>query len=147
MEIRDMRPEDEAEVLGMMRVFYDSPAVLTKSGDEVLRRDFLDCVGDCPLIEGLMLEEGGQAIGYCMLAKCYATEFGGLCIWVEDLYFKPGFRGGGRAAEVFRFIEKRHEGRAVRYKLEVEKENEYAIRAYEKQGYAFSPYFVMTKEM
>ena len=147
MLIRDMVSTDADAVLGMMRLFYDSPAVLTKAGDDILRRDFEDCVGDCPLLEGLVFEENGEIIGYSMLAKCYATEFGGMCIWVEDLYFKEGCRGGGRAKEFFAFIEDRYKGLAVRYKLEVEEENEYAMRAYFKEGYSISPYHVMTKEI
>ena len=45
----------------------------------------------------------------------------------------------------FAFIENYYPD-AVRFKLEVEPENEFAVKAYQKYGYHVSPYFLMTKE-
>ena len=47
--------------------------------------------------------------------------------------------------ELFAFIENYYPN-AVRFKLEVEPENEFAVKAYQKYGYHVSPYFLMTKE-
>ena len=52
MKIRAMQLKDMEEVVGMMRVFYDSPAVIHAAPDEILRQDVKDCLGDCPYIEG-----------------------------------------------------------------------------------------------
>ena len=43
MKIRAMQLEDMEEVVGMMRVFYDSPAVIHAAPDEILRQDVKDC--------------------------------------------------------------------------------------------------------
>lgn len=145
--IRLMTQEDFGEVLEMMKVFYASPAVLHKASEEVLRRDIEDCIGDMPFIEGYVFQEEGRTAGYAMVARSYTTEYGGLCIWVEDLYLKPEFRHRGLGSEFFAFLEKAYEGRAVRFKLEVEEENESAIEAYKKNGYQVSSYFEMTKEI
>ena len=85
MNIRTMRREDETAVFEMMRAFYDSPALIHKSSDAVLRRDIADCLSDLPFVEGYIFEEEGEVIGYSMIAKSYTTEYGGLCIWIEDL--------------------------------------------------------------
>ena len=146
MKIRAMQLKDMEEVVGMMRVFYDSPAVIHAAPDEILRQDVKDCVGDCPYIEGYIFEEKGEIIGYSMISKSYTTEYGGLCIWIEDLYFKEGSRGKGYAGEYFAFLEQKYKD-AVRFKLEVEKENEAAVASYKKNGYEVSEYFLMTKEM
>ena len=146
MNIRTMRRDDETAVFEMMRVFYDSPALIHKSSDAVLRRDIADCLSDLPFVEGYIFEEEGEVIGYSMIAKSYTTEYGGLCIWIEDLYFKEGSRGKGYAGEYFAFLEQEYKG-AVRFKLEVEKENEAAVASYKKNGYEVSEYFLMTKEM
>lgn len=145
--IRRIKREDFEEVLGMMKVFYASPAVLHKASEEVLRRDIEDCLGDMPFIEGYVFEEEGNIAGYAMVAKGYTTEYGGLCIWVEDLYMKPEYRHHGLGSRFFAFLEKEYEGKAVRFKLEVEEENSTAIEAYKKNGYQISSYFEMTKEL
>ena len=69
MKIRAMKLEDMEEVVGMMRVFYDSPAVIHAAPDEILRQDVKDCVGECPYIEGYIFEEDGKILGYSMVAR------------------------------------------------------------------------------
>ncbi len=145
--IRAMKREDFEEVFGMMKVFYASPAVLHKASEEVLRRDMEDCLSDMPFVEGYVFEEEGKIAGYAMAAKGYTTEYGGICIWVEDLYIKPEYRHRGLGTQFLTFLEKEYEGRAVRFKLEVEEENKAAIEAYKKSGYQISQYFEMTKEV
>ena len=39
MKIRAMQLKDMEEVVGMMRVFYDSPAVIHAAPDEILSQD------------------------------------------------------------------------------------------------------------
>ena len=148
--IRKMTMKDREEVLHMMRVFYDSPAVAWKVDSKILEQDFSDAAGDNPLIDGFVFTESeaedAKILGYAMTAMCYATEFGGLCVWLEDLYLKPEARGHGIAKQFFPYLESYYP-QAVRYKLEVETENEAAIAVYKREGYGVSPYFVMTKEM
>lgn len=144
--IRKMIKEDTEEVMAMMRVFYDSPAVFHTSSDAVLRKDIEDCLSDMPLIHGYVFEVENQIAGYAMTALSYTTEYGGLCVWIEDLYFKPEYRGQGLGTSFFEFLEKEYP-HAVRFKLEVEAENESAVAVYKKNGYGISPYFLMTKEM
>lgn len=146
INIRKMEQRDADEVFDMMRVFYNSPAVFHTSSDEVLRRDIEDCISDMPLVDGFVFEEEGQLLGYAMTALNYTTEYGGISVWIEDLYLKPEARRKGIATEFFAYIEKAYP-QAVRFKLEVEQENEAAIATYKRNGYEISPYFEMTKEM
>ena len=143
--IRAMQPFDKAEILQMMRVFYDSPAVDHTAPDAVLEKDIDDCLSDLPFLEGFVMEKNGVLIGYAMTAVSYTTEYGGICIWLEDLYLKPAYRHTGVAGDLFAFIEERYP-EAVRFKLEVEPENEAASACYRKYGYHVSPYNLMTKE-
>ena len=144
--IRELEQKDKQEVLEMMRVFYDSPAVFHTSSDAVLKRDVENCLGDMPFVEGFVFEDGGLLAGYAMVSKGYTTEYGGLCIWIEDIYIKPEYRRQGIASALFEYLEGRYPD-AVRFKLEVEKENVGAIETYLKSGYRASPYFEMTTEM
>lgn len=146
MQIIKLTDKYKEEVFGMMKVFYASSAVIHKSSEAVLTRDINDCIADNPFIEGYVFKEEDDVIGYSMVSKNYTTEYGGLCIWIEDLYFKEQARGKGYAAVYFRFLEDTYR-EAVRFKLEVEAENTSAIEAYHKSGYEISEYHLMTKEM
>lgn len=146
--IRKMQKQDTGEVLSMMRVFYDSPAILHKADDAVLRQDITDCVSDeMPFIEGYVFEEEDKIVGYSMLAKSYSTEYGGVCIWIEDLYMKPKWRGKGIGSKFFEFIEEAYHGNCVRFRLEAEAGNARAIEVYKKCGYEILPYVELTKEV
>ncbi len=145
--IRKIDAKDAEAVFKMMREFYDSPAVITKSSDDILKKDIADCIGDSPFIEGYVFEENNMIIGYSMIAKSYSTEFGGICIWIEDLYIKPEHRRKGISTRFFKYIEKVYGKIAVRYRLEAEEENKNAVLSYKKNGFSVLPYIQMTKEI
>ena len=147
LKIRNLEVRDREEVFKMMRVFYDSEAVLHTASDEILYKDIDDCLSALPFIEGYVFEEEGKLLGYAMDAKSYTTEYGGLLIFIEDLYIKEEYRGLGIGSSFFHFIEEKYKGLAVRYKLEVEEENQNAISVYKKRGYNKLGYFIMSKEV
>lgn len=142
-QIRPMVEEDRDSVLDMMRVFYASPAVLSNGSEEIFRSDIDHCVGDSPYAEGYIFQEKQEVQGYAMVAKSFSTEFGKPCIWIEDLYIKEKYRGLGLGTQFFQFIEKKYPDALLR--LEVEEENERAIKVYEKCGYEILPYLEMKK--
>ena len=76
-------------------------------------------------------------------SKSFSTEFGKKCIWIEDLYLKPEYRGKGIGSKFFAFIEEKYPDCILR--LEVEEENERAIKVYSKCGYEVLPYMEMKK--
>ena len=57
-----------------------------------------------------------------MIAKSFSTEFGKPCIWIEDLYLAPAYRGKGAGTAFLTFIAQRYTGQAVRLRLEAEPE-------------------------
>lgn len=147
IEIRRMEERDTEAVLAMMQVFYASPAVLHKASEEVLRRDIADCVSDMPYVDGYVFEVMGRLAGYAMTANSYSTEFGGRCVWIEDLYIQPEFRGMGLGTAFFRFVEEEYADVAVRFRLEAEEENTGAIALYQRCGYQILPYVQLTREV
>ena len=142
-EIRLMEERDRAVVLDMMRIFYASDAVSTNGSEEIFENDITGCVSDNPYIEGYVFECEGRIQGYAMLAKSFSTEFGKPCIWVEDLFLKEEYRGQGIATGFFRFIEEKYP--AALFRLEVEPENEKALRVYTRAGFDTLPYMEMKK--
>lgn len=142
--IRKMTADDREDVLAMMRVFYASPAVGTNGSEEIFRADFDRCVDDCPYLEGYVFQEDGVLQGYAMTAKSFSTEFGKPCIWIEDLYIRPEYRGLGLGSGFFALLEQEYPSAVLR--LEVEPDNQRAIRVYERCGYQTLPYLEMKKE-
>ena len=146
MKIVRMNNDHYDEVLGMMRVFYDSPAVLHTSSDQVLKNDIDACIGDNPYLDGYVFMEDNQITGYAMVSKSFTTEYGGLCGWIEDLYIKPEYRRQGISREFFKTLPSLHPD-IVRFKLEVEPENERAITTYKSCSYSLLPYNIMEMVM
>ena len=143
INIRKMIREDKEIVMDMMRVFYASPAVLSNGSEEIFEADVENCVNDSPYLEGFVFEDGDGIQGYGMIAKSFSTEFGKPCIWIEDLYLKPEYRGLGIGSMFFEYLEKTYTDGIFR--LEVEEENERAIHVYEKNGFEVLPYMEMKK--
>lgn len=142
-KIRDMRREDADCVISMMREFYTSPAVYTNGSDEIFKSDIENCLSDNPYIEGYIIEDSGKTIGYAMIAKSFSTEFGKRCIWIEDLFLTDEARGCGIGKTFFDYITKKYDGAVFR--LEVETENERAVKLYERCGFTTLPYMEMKK--
>lgn len=147
MTIRLLQPSDFEEVLSMMLPFYASPALLIHPSEEVLRRTLTDALSDNPYLEAYGFEEDGMLVGYSMLAKSYSTEAGGRCIWIEDIYIKPQFRGRGFGTALLTFVEQRYRGKVARIRIEAEPENERAMAVYHKAGYEELGYTQLVKEL
>ena len=73
-------------------------------GDQVLHRTFLDAVGQEPSLWGLVLWDGGQAVGFSYLTSFYACECGGKTLMIEEIYLKESCRGKGFGRQFFRWL-------------------------------------------
>ena len=141
--IRDMSAKDKNSVLEMMRVFYASPAVFTNGSDEIFLNDIENCINGNPYLEGYVIENTDGILGYAMVAKSFSTEFGKPCFWIEDLYIKEDYRGLGLGKTFFEFITKKYTD--CIFRLEVEEENQRAVKLYKKCGFTVLPYMEMKK--
>ena len=141
--IRKMTSDDKNCVMEMMRVFYASPAVLSNGSEEIFSNDIENCVNDSPYLEGYVFEDSGEMQGYAMVAKSFSTEFGKSCIWLEDLYIKEEHRGSGIGSMFLNYLSEKYNDSIIR--LEVEQENERAVKVYEKCGFDVLPYMEMKR--
>ena len=141
--IRNMTVNDKEQVMEMMKAFYASPAVWSNGSEEIFAADIENCVNDSPYLEGYIFEDAGDLQGYAMLAKSFSTEFGKQCIWIEDLYINGRYRGLGIGSRFLDTIREKYPNAIFR--LEVEDDNERAIRVYEKSGFTFLPYKEMKR--
>ena len=131
--IRLMKEQDKNEVIEMMTVFYVSEAVSTNGSREIFESDFNNCINSCPYLEGYVFEENDNICGYAMVAKSFSTEFGKPCIWIEDLYIKEEYRHKKLGSLFFDFLKENYKDTIQR--LEVDKHNVFAIKAYKKNNF------------
>lgn len=144
LNIRPIEQKDKEIFFTLSEEFYNSPAVLSpikkeyheNTFNELMRsRDYLDCY---------ILEYDGQLAGFGLLNITYCHEAGGKVIWIEEIYVREGFRSLGIGRKFFAFVEEKFP--AFRYRLEVEKENERAVKLYKSLGYDFLEYDQMIKD-
>jgi len=135
--------EDSSAVVEMMRVFYASPAVATNGSEEIFQNNMAACLKENTGLHGYVFEEGGAILGYAMTAKSFSTEYGRECLWIEDLYVKPQHQGKGIGKAFFDEIDRIHPGMMLC--LEVEAENENALKLYRKCGFDEMGYVEMKR--
>ena len=143
MMIRELTAADKDVVIDMMRVFYASAAVYTNGSEEIFENDVENCINENPYLEGYVFEENGVLLGYAMVAKSFSTEFGKPCMWIEDIYLKPECRGQGIGIQFMNFMKEKYP-HAI-HRLEVEEENETAMKLYKKAGFTTLPYVEMMR--
>ena len=143
MTIRGLTSADKDAVIDMMRVFYASAAVYTNGSEEIFENDVENCINDSPYLEGYVFEENGVLLGYAMVAKSFSTEFGKPCMWIEDIYLKPECRGQGVGMQFLEYMKEKYPDTLQR--LEVEEENETALKLYRKAGFTQLPYMEMMR--
>lgn len=147
MQIRPVEQKDFDKVLEMMKVFYASDALLIHPEESVLRKTLADAIEAGPYVEGFVFFREEELAGYGMIAKSYSTEVGGRCVWIEDIYIKPEFRGQGFGTGFLRYVEDRYRDWAVRLRLEAEEENEKAMQVYRNAGFETLGYVQLVKKI
>ena len=145
--IRPLNATDRDAYLAMANSFYHSPVVLEPVPDSHLEKTFDLLMKGTPYAEGYALcTAEGVMEGYALLAKTWSQEAGGIVLWIEEIYVSPEARGKGLGSEFFQYLEQTRTEDCLRFRLEVEKENEKAVSLYQKLGFEFFPYDQMKKE-
>lgn len=131
--IRKLSLQDKEIFIKMMREFYTSPSVITNGSEKIFENNFENCVNGSNFVEGYIFEVAEKIIGYGILAKSYSTEFGGECIWLEDIFIEKEFRGRGYGSKFIEYVKKIYPEKILR--LEAEKENVNALDFYKHFGF------------
>ena len=140
LSFRDITPQDHDLILPMVRDFYQTDAVLHPVDESILERTFRDAADAAePLLRGVLITWDGQPAGYLYITLCYSAEVGGRCMFLEEIYLLPQFRGKGLGQDILAWIEESYPG-VRRLRLEVNGVNRGAMRLYEKAGYTYLRY-------
>ena len=133
-----MERGDAAAVIDMMRRFYNSPALITNGSEKIFVANVESCLGGSPYVEGFVFIVEDKIIGYGMTAFSYSTEFGGECIWIEDIYVEADYRGRGIGSKFIQRLKEIYPDKILR--LEAEADNKTAVTFYKRLGFKELPY-------
>ena len=133
-----MQRDDKKAVLDMMRKFYTSPAVITNGSEKIFAANVENILSGTTCAEGFVFDDGGKIIGYGITARSYSTEFGGECIWIEDIFIEENYRGRGFGTKFIRYVKEIYPEKILR--LEAEKDNAAALKIYKRLGFKELPY-------
>ena len=136
-----MQRGDAEVVINMMRKFYNSPAVATNGSEKIFVANVENCLSGSPYVDGFTFVDGKKIVGYGIAAHGYATEFGGECIWIEDIFIAQEYRGHGIGTKFIQHVKKIYPDKIFR--LEADKDNCAALKIYKRLGFKELPYLEM----
>ncbi len=123
------------EIVTMMRSLYeeDQPAhpVDTSAFPATVEHLMM-----CPSAGQIVLIfQGCQLRGYAILIPYWSNEFGGVLLFVDELFVQDGSRNQGIGRRFFRYLEQERPFAGVALALEVNPNNRRAHRLYESMGF------------
>lgn len=124
-----------AQVLSMMRGLYaeDQPATAADPERFPLNiRQLLDNPASGRIV---LFTDGDKVCGYAILIPYWSNEYGGMIVFVDELFVVPEARGRGIGSRFFEFVTVARPFDAVAVLLEVSPSNRRARRLYESLGF------------
>lgn len=144
--MRRVTEKDKSIFVELTKEFYNSPAVIQPIPESTILRTFHEIIRSNEYIEGFIIENENQDVGYGIISKSFSPEAGGPVIWFEEVYVRDDYQGKGLGREFFGFIEEAYKEQVKRLRLEVEADNERAVDLYKRLGYDFLKYNQMVKD-
>lgn len=141
--IRPIQQKDREIYLEMAEEFYKTDAVYMDIPKENLEKGFSELMRSKDRIEAFIIEAGGDTAGYVLLAKFFSQEAGGETIWFDEIYVRDNFRGKGLGSSAMQEIMEKF--KECSFRLEIEPDNDGAVRLYERLGFQHLPYGEMYK--
>lgn len=123
------------EIVAMMhRLYEEDPSAdpLDTSAFHVTVEHLITCPSAGQII---LIFQDCQLRGYAVLIPYWSNEFGGVLLFVDELFVRDGFRNQGIGHRFFDYLEQQRPFGAVALALEVNPNNERAHRLYDSIGF------------
>ncbi len=138
---RKITSEDRELYYKYADLFYNSDVVNAPVPKENYKITFDEFMRSDDYVWCYIFELDNKPVGFAMLSKTFSQEAGGISVTVEEIYIEEEYRGRGLATEFFEYMKR--DIPAARYRIEVETDNEKAMRLYERMGFEVLPYIQM----
>lgn len=146
MNIRLFEEKDKEAYMELATQMYSSEACIHGPNKEAFEGNFAGAIDKKnSYCIGLMLEEEGKPIGYCLISQSWASEFGKRMNFIEEIYFVKESRGKGYVHQVFNWIFTHYNKEDCVFRLEVAPENKEVMEIYKKYGFEDLEYLQMVK--
>lgn len=132
-----LHPSEAALLAGLvMGLYADDPGPVPMTAERALAQ--VDAMLAAPAhVEPLLVRIGDEVVGYAILVPFFSNEFGGLMLYVDELWVRPERRGQGLGTAILRAVAERARARGfARLAVEVNRDNVAARRLYERLGFA-----------
>lgn len=144
--IRSVLPKDREDYIRLTKEFYNTDSVESSVPDENFDKTFDEMMRSDTYAQGYVFEYDGKIVGYALTAKTYSNEWGGIVIWLEEIYIQPEYRSKGLGKEFFAYLDKQFMGEVKKLRLEVREDNKRAIKLYRSLGFSKIDYMQMAKK-
>ncbi|MCG3197814.1 MAG: hypothetical protein GHCLOJNM_02306 [bacterium] len=141
--VREARREDIAAIVRFNALLAHETEGRTLD-ERVLRGGVENALANPDLCRYFVATLGDTVVGQCMVTHEWSDWRNGRIWWLQSVYVEEGSRERGVFRALFEHVEKaaREGGEAVALRLYVERENQRAMKVYErmgmtKRGYAF----------
>jgi ribosomal protein S18 acetylase RimI-like enzyme len=146
IKLREAAPEDEGELLRMMRALAEQEPGKIEFDAAAARGALRMLFAQPELGRTWLVCDGGSAVGYVVLTLGFSFEFRGRDAFIDELYIAPPYRRRGLGRMAMEFAEKRAKELGVNaVHLEVDDGNDPAMELYRRIGYADHDRYLMTK--
>ena len=144
--IREATPQDEAELLRMMRQLAEQEPGKIQFDEPAVRATFLRFLSLRAFGRTWLICEGALPVGYIVLTISFSFEFHGHDGFIDELYIEPAFRRRGYGLQAVVFLEQKACEMGVNaIHLEVDRGNDTAFELYRRAGFQDHDRFLMTK--
>lgn len=144
--IRKITSNDKNIFMELTSEFYASEAVLHNIPRDYHEKAFKELITSDNYLSAYIFESDNKVCGYALLTKQYSHEAGGVVLWIDEIYIREEFRAKGLGRELFKYLEENKGDEITRFRLEVEEDNERAIKLYEKLGFEKLDYLQYIKD-
>ena len=145
IKIREIIEEDRKCYIEFCDEFYNMPTVLHSVSIKNFINTFDMILQDKTYAEAFIVLYKNEKIGYILISKTYSQEVASMVLLIEEIFILEKYRSMGIGQNIFEFLKNRYK-KYNRFRLEVVKNNEKAIKLYEKIGFSFLDYMQMVME-
>jgi ribosomal protein S18 acetylase RimI-like enzyme len=144
--IREATPQDEAELLRMMRLLAEQEPGKIQFDEPAALASFRELLSRPAFGRTWILCKENKPVGYIVLTIGFSFEFHGHDAFIDELYVDAAYRRRGFGRQAVAFVEaKAREMGVTALHLEVDRGNDSALELYRRTGYKDHDRFLMTK--